>query len=90
MLKDYLLSRCTLLSSWVLAFSLLLPAGALAGDDWDTDLEIYGWLPIISLELEDGTKDEITRDDILDDFDIAALWAARVSKGPWSLTSDFI
>jgi len=63
---------------------------AVVQDDWGADLNIYGWLPIISIELEDGTKDEITRDDILKDFDIAALWSVRVRKGPWSLTSDFI
>jgi hypothetical protein len=89
-LNEHLLSRCTLLSSWLLVGLLLFSTGALAWDEWGADLEIYGWLPIISLELEDGTKDEITRDDILDDFDIAALWAARIRKGRWSLTSDFI
>jgi hypothetical protein len=69
---------------------LLLAGMAVAEDEWGADLSIYGWLPIISLELEDGTKDKITRDDILKDFDIAALWTTRVRKGPWSLTSDFI
>ncbi len=69
----------------------MLRAGmAAAEDDGGFDLNIYGWLPIISIELEDGTKDEITRDDILKDFDIAALWSVRARKGPWSLTSDFI
>jgi len=71
--------------------ALLLRAGmAAAEDDWGFDLNVYGWLPSISIELEDGTKDEITRDDILDDFDIAALWSVRARKGPWSLTSDFV
>jgi hypothetical protein len=68
----------------------LLAGTAVADDDWGADLNLYGWLPIISIELEDGTKDEITRDDILKDFDIAALWSVRVRRGPWSLTSDFI
>lgn len=74
----------------VMAGSMLLAGMAVAEDDWGADLNIYGWLPIIETELEDGTKDEITRDDILKDFDIAALWSVRVRKGPWSLTSDFI
>jgi hypothetical protein len=73
-----------------MAGSLLLAGMAVAEDDWGADLNIYGWLPIIETELEDGTKDEITRDDILKDFDIAALWAARIRKGRWSLASDFV
>ena len=79
------LIRLVTITGW-----LLLAGAADADDDWGADLNIYGWLPIISIELEDGTKDEITRDDILDDFDIAALWSIRARKGPWSLTSDFI
>ena len=74
----------------VMAGSMLLAGMAVAEDDWGADLNIYGWLPIIETELEDGTKDEITRDDILKDFDIAALWAARIRKGRWSLASDFV
>jgi hypothetical protein len=84
-LKSHRLTLASVITGW-----LLLAGTAAAEDDWGFDLELYGWLPTIEIELEDGTKDEITRHDILDDFDIAALWAMRVRKGPWSLTSDFI
>ena len=90
MIRTILNSR-RLIQLCTLAGLMLLAGRAVAGeDDWGYDLNIYGWLPIISIELEDGTKDEITRDDILKDFDIAALWSVRARKGPWSLASDFI
>lgn len=85
-----ILTHSRLLLSWSLVVSLFLTNAAIADDEWGADLNIYGWLPIISIELEDGTKDEITRDDILNDFDIAALWSVRARHGPWSLTSDFV
>jgi hypothetical protein len=70
--------------------SLLLAATAVAEDNWGADLEIYAWLPIIEIESGDGSKGKITRDDILSDLDITAMWAARLRKGRWSLASDFI
>ena len=70
--------------------SLLLTAAAVAEDEWGADLEIYGWLPIIEMESEDGSTGKITREDILSNLDITALWKARVRKGRWSLASDFI
>jgi hypothetical protein len=78
------------MASWLLVFPLSGVGSNAAEDDWGFDLEIFGYLPIIELELEDGSKSKITRDDILDDLDLAALWATRVRKGRWSLTSDFI
>ena len=70
--------------------SLFLAAMAVAEDDWGADLEIYAWLPIIEMESEDGSTGKITREDILSNLDITALWKARVNKGRWSLASDFI
>ena len=68
---------------------LWIAGPAAAQDDWRVDASIYAWLPIIEAEAEDGTTSEIARDDILKDFDVAALWAVQVWKGRWSLTSDF-
>ena len=79
-----------LIPSLAAAGALLWAGTTVAQDEWGVDTSIYAWLPIIETELEDGTKSEITRDDILKDFDIAALWAVQVWKGRWSLTSDFI
>jgi hypothetical protein len=72
------------------ASSLLLAVAAVADDNWGADLEIYGWLPNIELQSEDGSTGEITRDDIINNLDITALWKVRVRKGRWSLASDFI
>lgn len=74
----------------VLAGSLLPATVTVAEDGWGGDLEIYAWLPIIEIEAGNGNKSEVTRDDILSDLDMAALWAARIRKGPWSLSSDFV
>lgn len=72
-----------------MAGCLLLAGIAVAEDDWGVDLELYGWFPDIELELEDGSKAEITRQDIIDDLDKAVMWAVRVRQGRWSLTSNF-
>lgn len=77
-------------AAWLLFGALLFGNAAFADDDWGFDFQIYGWLPIIELELEDGSKSKITRDDILDDLDLAALWALRARRDRWSLTADFI
>jgi len=61
-----------------------------AEDDWELLLELYGWLPNIEIESETGRKSEITRSDILENLDMAAMAAARVKKGKWALTTDFI
>lgn len=90
MLTSLLNSRHLIPLSFMAALMLLAGRAVASEDDWGFDLNLYGWLPIISIELEDGTKDEITRDDILKDFDIAALWSVRARKGPWSLASDFV
>ena len=80
----------SLLAPGLAAVGAFLWAGAtVAQDEWGVDASIYAWLPIIETEAQDGTKSEITRDDILKDFDMAALWAVQVWKGRWSLTSDF-
>ena len=70
--------------------SLLPAAMAVAEDNWGGDLEIYAWLPVIDIESADGTKSKVTRDDIISDLDITALWAARLQRGRWSLASDFV
>ena len=63
-------NRQRLIPLCIMTGLMLLAGRAVASeDDWGFDLNLYGWLPIISIELEDGTKDEITRDDILKDFD---------------------
>jgi hypothetical protein len=70
--------------------SLLLSASSVTGDDWGGDLESYAWLPVIDIESADGSKGNISRDDILSDLDVTAMWAARLRKGRWSLASDFV
>jgi hypothetical protein len=89
-MMGFLLNGRRMMLSCAIVGSLLLAAAAVAQDEWGADLEIYGWLPIIEIETADGSKSEITRDDILKDFDVAALWAARIRKGRWSLASDFV
>lgn len=74
----------------VLIGSLLFATGVAAEEDWGFDLSAYGWLPIIETESDSGDKSEITRSDIVDNLDMAAMWAARARKGKWSLSSDFI
>lgn len=70
--------------------AMLLSVMAVAEDEWGADLEIYGWLPILDVELADGSKFKITRDDILSDVDVVGMAAGRLRNGRWSLTSDFI
>lgn len=77
-------------ASWLLFGALLFVSVAFAEDDWGFDLQVYGWLPIIELELENGSKTKVTRHDILDNLDMTALWAASIRKGRWSLASDFV
>lgn len=79
-----------LVTAGILVGSLLFAQGVVAEDDWGLDLEVYGWLPIIEFESETGEKGKITRDDLLDNLDLAGFWAARVHKGKWSLSSDFV
>jgi len=74
----------------IFAGFLLFAAGSVADEDWKFDLEAYGWLPIIEFETETGQKDKITRDDIVSNLDIAAMWNANLRKGRWSLNADFI
>lgn len=75
---------------WGLACLLLFATASGAEEDWGFDLEAYGWLPIIEFETETGQKDKITREDILSNLDIAAMWNANLHKGKWSLNTDFI
>jgi hypothetical protein len=74
----------------VLASSLLFAKSAAAGEDWELNLELYGWLPIIETEAEDGSKSKITRDDILDDLDLFGFSFLRARKDKWTLSSDFV
>jgi hypothetical protein len=69
---------------------LLLTRPVAAADDWELDLEITGWLPIIEIESEDGKKSKITRDDFLDNIDLFGFWFIRFAYGKWSLSSDFV
>ncbi len=89
-MMGFILNSRRLLLVPALLGSLLLPTATAAGDDWGGDLEIYGWLPVIDIESRDGSKGNISRDDILSDLDVTAMWAARLRKGRWSLASDFI
>ena len=75
---------------WLAFLCSLLLVTAVSADDWGYDLEVYGWLPIIQVENEDGHKSEITRDDILDDLDLFGFSFIRAHKGKWSLSSDFV
>ena len=80
----------SLLLAALMVGSLPAATASAAQDEWGVDLAIYAWLPIIETETADGTRSEITRDDILKDFDVAALWAVQFWRGRWSLTSDFV
>ena len=89
-MMGFILNNRRLLRVLAVLGSLLLTGTAVAGDDWGGDLEIYAWLPVIDIESGDGSKGNISRDDILSDLDVTAMWAARLRKGRWSLASDFI
>jgi hypothetical protein len=65
------------------------PASA-ADDDWQFDFALYGWLPVIDVELPSGNKSKITRDDIVNNLDMAFMGRARALKNKWSLTTDII
>ncbi len=65
------------------------PASA-ADDDWQFDFALYGWLPNIDIELPAGQKTKITRDDIVNNLDMAFMGRARALKNKWSLTTDII
>lgn len=69
---------------------LLLTRPVAAADDWELDLEITGWLPILETESEDGKKAKVTRDDFLDTIDLFGFWFTRFAYGKWSLSSDFV
>ena len=75
---------------WSFLGLLVFSGGAVAGDDWEFDLELYGWLPIIETENEAGNKSEITRDDILDDLDLFGFSFVRAKKDKRSLSTDFV
>ncbi|UCC57198.1 MAG: hypothetical protein JSU75_05585 [Gammaproteobacteria bacterium] len=79
-----------LATAGVLIGVLLFAQGVAAADDWELDLEITGWLPIIETESEDGKKSKITRDDFLDTIDLFGFWFIRFAYGKWSLSSDFV
>jgi len=65
------------------------PASA-ADDDWQFDFALYGWLPVIDVELPSGNKSKITQDDIVNNLDMAFMGRARALKNKWSLTTDII
>jgi hypothetical protein len=77
-------------AAWVVTGLLIFAMPVAADNDWEFNLELYGWLPIIETENEAGNKSEITRDDILDDLDLFGFSFVRVKKGKWSLSSDFV
>jgi hypothetical protein len=93
-MQDFLQARFSMTRTVLLVITLFLCSMVSVAEDtqrdWSADLEVYGWLPNIELESEDGSKSKITRDDILKDLDLAAMWAGRVRKGRWSISSDFI
>lgn len=79
-----------LMAVWAFLGFLMFSAGAVAENDYEFDLALYGWLPIIETENEAGEKSEITRDDILDDLDMFGFSFVRAQKGKWSLSTDFV
>ncbi len=68
------------------AAGLILLAGiawfgpAAADDDWQFDFALYGWLPVIDVELPSGNKSKITRDDIINNLDMAFMGRPRATK----------
>jgi len=70
------------------------PAAAQAAseqdDGWKFSGAVYGWLPIIEVELPTGQKAEITRDDIVSNLKMTFMGRARAMKGRWSVTADLV
>jgi hypothetical protein len=65
-------------------------AGAMGSPDegWRAALEIYGYLPNIDSELQDGTHAEIKAKDILESLDMTFQAVVGVRKGRWLLALD--
>jgi hypothetical protein len=74
----------------VLTALLHEPNAAADPGGWGADLEIYLWLPNNDIELVNGTRFEITMDDILSDLDMFAMAAGRIRRGRWSFAADVI
>lgn len=79
-----------LAAAWIILGIMMSTAAGAADKHREADLGIYGWLPVIETENEEGQQSKITRDDILDDLDMFGFLFARVQQGKWSLSSDFV
>jgi len=88
MLEKFRRSGATLLI--LLGGIACVGSAAAADDDWQVDFAVYGWLPVIDAELPSGQKSKITRDDIVNNLDMAFMGRVRAVKNKWSLSTDII
>ena len=75
------------MASWLLVFPLSGVGSDAAEDGWGFDLEIFGYLPIIELELEDGSKSSQVRQSLrlgcASSFPIVVPYCQHVSRPPF-------
>jgi hypothetical protein len=74
-------ARVIFAAAWIILGAMTFSMATAAAEDRGGDLGIYGWLPIIETENEDGHKSEITRDDLLDNIDLFGFWFVRFHRG---------
>ncbi len=79
-----------LVSTGALSGALLFANIAVAEGDLEFDLEVYGWLPTLDIQAEDGSNFEISREDIVNNLDIAGMAFATLRKDKWVLATDLI
>ncbi len=69
---------------------MLFTGTANAADDWEFDIDIYGWVPNLDVETQTGGHTELSRSDIVKNLDFALMTNFRASKGKWFVDSDLI
>ena len=88
-MKGELVTPGRLLALGALFGSLLFANPVAAEEGWGVDLQVYGWLPTLETK-SSGQDNEISRQDVIENLDMALMAAVRARKGKWSLVSDFI
>ena len=59
-------------------------------EEWRYVVQLYGWLPTIDIESEDGTSSKITADDLIDNLDMGFMTSFGVAKGKWRFATDVL
>jgi hypothetical protein len=71
----------------------LVAAPALAQDEWQSEVAIYGWFTGLTGEVDTplgSVAFEQSFSDILDQLDMAFMGAVQVRRGRWSLIGDLV